>query len=47
MAVSVADAAAVNHNGIRTLLANDESTFFINGKPNLTNGVRGLCNHPS
>ena len=29
---SVADAAAVNPNGIKTLLANGLSTFLINGK---------------
>ena len=30
---SAADAAAVNPNGIKTLLANDLITFFINGNP--------------
>ena len=30
---SAADPAAVNPNGIKTLLANDLITFFINGNP--------------
>ena len=30
---SVIDAAAVNPNGIKTLLANSVSTFFLKGKP--------------
>ena len=33
MAASIADIAAVNPNGIKTLLANGASTLFINGKP--------------
>ena len=33
IAASVADAAAVNPNGNKTLLANGVSTSFINGKP--------------
>ena len=33
IAVSVADAAALNGNGIETLLGNDLSTFFIKGNP--------------
>ena len=35
---SVADAAAVNPNGIKTLLANDFSTFSIKGNPIFSNG---------
>ena len=37
-----ADAAAVNPNGIKTLLPNGLSKFFINGKPNSFNGPRSL-----
>ena len=35
-------AAAVNYNGIKTLLANDGSSFFINGKPIFSNESRNL-----
>ena len=31
-------AAAVNPDGIKTLLANDSITFFINGNPVFSNG---------
>ena len=41
-----ADATAVNPTGIKTHLANGLSTFFINGKPNLINGPRGLPRNP-
>ena len=34
--------AAANLNGIKTLLANSWSTFFINGKPFFNNGTRNL-----
>ena len=44
---SVADAVAVNPNGINTLLANGVITFFINGRPTFTNGARNLSNLPS
>ena len=37
---SAADAAAVNHNGIKTLLPNNLITFFINGSPVFNNGPR-------
>ena len=37
---SAADAASVNPNGIKTLLASGLSTFFINGKPAFGNGPR-------
>ena len=41
---SVADAAAVNPNGTKTLLANGVSTFFINGQVTFLNGARKLSN---
>ena len=34
----VAEAAAVNPNGVKTLLGNSISTVFINGKPAVING---------
>ena len=37
-----APAVAVNYNGIKTLLANDGSSFFINGKPIFSNESRNL-----
>ena len=44
---SVSDAAAVNPNGIKTLLANGLITFFIVGNPVFNNGPRSLPrNHP-
>ena len=43
---SAADAAAVNPNGIKTLLANGLITFFINGKPVFNNGPRSLPRNP-
>ena len=42
MAASVAEAAAVNPNCAKMLLANSVSTFFINGKPPVINGLRKL-----
>ena len=39
---SVASAAAVNPNGIKTLLANGFSTFFIKGKPVFDNDPKIL-----
>ena len=44
---SAADAAAVNPNGVKTLLANSWITFFINGKPVLSNGLRSLTKNPT
>ena len=41
---SVADAAAVNPNGTKTLLANGVSTFFINGQVTFLNGARKVSN---
>ena len=43
---SAADAATVNHNGIKTLLANGVITFFINGNPVFSNGPRSLSGNP-
>ena len=40
IAASVADAAAVNPNGIKTLLANRLSTFPIKCKPVFCNGPK-------
>ena len=37
---SVADAAAVNPNGIKTLLANGFNTFSIKGNPDFSNGPK-------
>ena len=44
---SVADAAAINTNGIKTVLANGLSTFFIKGNLVVSNGPKDLPkNHP-
>ena len=43
---SAADAAAVNPKGIKTLLANDLITFFINGNPVFSNGPSNLPKNP-
>ena len=43
---SNADAAAVNPNGIKTLLANGLITFFINGIGLFNNGSRSLPGNP-
>ena len=42
ISASVADAAAVNPNGIKRLLANGLITFFINGSLVFNNGPRSL-----
>ena len=47
IAASVADIAADNPNGDKTLLARGVSTFFTNGKPVVINGLRKLKNPPS
>ena len=47
IAESVADAAGVNLNGIKILLANGVCVFFINGKLDIINGLRKLRNPPS
>ena len=41
-AASVADAATVNPNGIKTLLASGLSTFFIKGYPVFSNCPKSL-----
>ena len=46
MAASVADNDDVNPQCTKTLLANGISTFFINGKPAVINGLRKLRNPP-
>ena len=45
IASSVA-AAAANHSGIKTLLANGLSTFFIKGKPVFDNGPKSPPKNP-
>ena len=42
IAASTADAAAVNPNGIKTLLANGLSTFLIKDKPVFSNSPKSL-----
>ena len=44
---SPVDAAAVNPNGIKKLLANSLFTFFINANPVTDNGPRSLPINPS
>ena len=46
MPTSAAEAAAVNPNGIKTLLANGLITFFINGYSDFNNGPGGLPRNP-
>ena len=41
-----ADVAAVNHNGIKTLLGNGLITFFINSSPVFNNEPRSLPRNP-
>ena len=41
---SAAEAAAANPNDVKMLLANDRTTFFINGKSTVINSVRKLKN---
>ena len=43
---SVADAVAVNPNGIKTLLANGLSTFLIKGNLVFNNSLKSLLNNP-
>ena len=47
IAVFVADAAAVNSNGKKMILANGLSTFFINDKSAAISCLRKLINPPS
>ena len=46
IAESVVDAAAVNFNGIKTLLVNGLSTFSIKGNLIFSNGPKCLYNPP-
>ena len=46
ISTSAADAAAVNPNGIKTLLANGLITLFTNSNPNFSNGPRRLPRIP-
>ena len=46
IAASVADCGGVNLDGIKTLLANGFSTFFIKGKPVFSHGPRSLPKNP-
>ena len=46
IAASVADAVAVNPNGIKTFLASGLSTFFISGYPVFNNGLKSLRKNP-
>ena len=46
IAASVADAASGNPNGIKTLLANSLSTFFIKDNPVFSNDVKNLPKKP-
>ena len=46
IAVSVVDAAAVDLNGIKTLLANVLSAFVIEGKLVFSNGPKSLPKNP-
>ena len=46
-AASIADAAEVNHNGIRKLLVNGLSTFLIKEKPVFRNYLKSLSRYSS
>ena len=46
VSVAAATAAAVSPNGIKTLLANGLSTFFIKGNPVFNNGPKSLPKNP-
>ena len=46
IAASVADASAVNPNGIKTLSANSLSTYSIKGDPGFSNGPKSLPRNP-
>ena len=46
IATSVNDAAALNPNGIKTLLNNGFSTFHIKGNPGFNNGLKILPTVP-
>ena len=46
IAASVADATAVNSNGIKMLLVNGVSTFLIKGNPGFSKGPKSLPKNP-
>ena len=46
IAASVTNAATVNPDGIKTLLANGLSTFLIKGSPVVNNGPKSLPKDP-
>ena len=46
IAASIADAAAVNPNGIKTFLANGLIIFPIKGNPVFSNGPKSLPKNP-
>ena len=46
IAASVADAVAVNPNGIKTSLANGFNKFYIKGNPAFSNGPKSWPNNP-
>ena len=46
VAASVADASAVNSNGIKTTLAYGLSSFFIKSNPVFSNGPKNLSKNP-
>ena len=46
IAASIVDAAAVNPNGIKTLLASGLSTFFVKDNPVFSNGPKSLSKNP-
>ena len=46
IASSAADAAAINPNGIKTLLANAWSTFFIKDNPVFSKGPKSMPRNP-
>ena len=47
MAASTADIPPDNPNDNKTFLANEISTYFINDKPTVINGLNKLKNPPS
>ena len=47
MATSVVYAVVINPNGTKKFLASGVSTFFINAKPTVMNGLRKFKNPPS
>ena len=45
--MSVANAAVINPNGVKTLLANGLSTFSIKGNPVFSNRPKSLPKNPT